>query len=202
MRPAAPTTKLGPRSPGDAVYDPFWARVNEAGITVAIHGADSGYGYNGYAEDGPNDALGLTPLRVLMNTDRPIRDFFTAIICDQLFIRFPNLRMASIENGAGYLKDLLPKLAKVHKQFGGYFAEDPVEVFREHVWINPFWEDEVDDVVEAMGPDRVLFGSDWPHAEGLVHPLDYLADVAHLDEAARDRIMRTNVMELTELRPV
>ena len=32
------------------MFDPFWARVNEAGITVAVHGADSGYGYNGYAD--------------------------------------------------------------------------------------------------------------------------------------------------------
>ena len=137
-----------------------------------------------------------------MNTDRPIRDFFTALLCDELFIRFPNLRMASIENGAGYLRDLLTKLAKTHRQFGGYFTEDPVEVFREHVWINPFWEDEVDQVVELMSAERVLFGSDWPHAEGLVLPLDYLADVAHLDETARNQIIRGNVVELTELRPV
>ena len=76
-----------------------------------------------------------------------------------------------------------------------------MEVFREHVWINPFWEDEVDEVVELMSADRVLFGSDWPHAEGLVHPLDYLADVAHLDETARDKIMRGNVVELTDAPP-
>jgi predicted TIM-barrel fold metal-dependent hydrolase len=201
MRPAAPTTKLGPRSPGDTMFDPFWARVNEAGITVAVHGAESGYGYNGYAPDGQVNALELSPLRVLMHNDRPIRDCFTALLCDQLFTRFPNVRMASIENGAGYLRDLLAKLRKTHKQFSGYFAEDPADVFRENVWVNPFWEDDVEEVVELMSADRVLFGSDWPHAEGLAQPLDYLDDVAPFDDDTRDKIMRRNVLELNTLRP-
>ena len=52
MRPAAVWTSDGPRSPGDPHFDPFWARVNEAGITVAIHAGDSGYSSNGYARDG------------------------------------------------------------------------------------------------------------------------------------------------------
>ena len=55
----------------------------------------------------------------------------------------------------------------------GYFTEDPVETFREHVWINPFWEDDLYEIVELMGADRVIFGSDWPHIEGMPQPLDY-----------------------------
>ena len=31
------------RSPADTCYDPFWARVNEAGIPVCLHIAESGY---------------------------------------------------------------------------------------------------------------------------------------------------------------
>ena len=52
MRPAAPTTADGARSPGNPVFDPFWARVNEAGITVVVHAGDSGYSSHGYARDG------------------------------------------------------------------------------------------------------------------------------------------------------
>ena len=43
MRPAAPTTVFGPLTPGDPYFDPFWARVNESGITVVVHAGDSGY---------------------------------------------------------------------------------------------------------------------------------------------------------------
>src|SRR5262245_21414721 len=52
MRPAAPTTAQGQLPPGDPVFDPFWARVNESGITVVAHAGDSGYSSQGYAKDG------------------------------------------------------------------------------------------------------------------------------------------------------
>src|SRR5690606_19518447 len=51
MRPAAAWTRDGPRSPADPVFDPFWARLNEAGVTLVIHAGDSGYSTNGYADD-------------------------------------------------------------------------------------------------------------------------------------------------------
>ncbi|MET0488708.1 MAG: amidohydrolase, partial [Acidimicrobiales bacterium] len=37
MRPAAPTTAVGQRNPFDPMFDGFWGRVNEAGITVVVH---------------------------------------------------------------------------------------------------------------------------------------------------------------------
>src|SRR5439155_4823055 len=52
MRPAAPTTRAGQAPPADPRFDPFWARVDEAGITVVVHAADSGYSSQGYAADG------------------------------------------------------------------------------------------------------------------------------------------------------
>jgi predicted TIM-barrel fold metal-dependent hydrolase len=201
MRPAAPTTKLGRRSPGDPCFDPFWARVNESGITVAVHGANSGYGLNGYGDDSPEQALGGSPLRILLTSERPIMDFFSAILCDRLFDRFPNLRLASIENGAGYLATMMKKLRKAHHQTPGFFSEDPVDTFKRHVWINPFWEDDVDEVVEIMSSDRVIFGSDWPHAEGLVEPLDYSADLQGFKPEVQQKILRDNTVGLTELTP-
>ena len=69
----------------------------------------------------------------------------------------------------------------------GYFTEDPVESFRRNVWINPFWEDDVDEVVELMGADRVIFGSDWPHIEGMPQPLDYATELKEFDDATRQQ---------------
>ena len=65
----------------------------------------------------------------------------------------------------------------------GYFSDDPVEAFRRNIWINPFWEDDVHEVVELMGADRVIFGSDWPHIEGMPRPLDYVAELKAFDDA-------------------
>ena len=59
----------------------------------------------------------------------------------------------------------------------------------------------MNEVVELMGADRVIFGSDWPHIEGMPQPLDYLQDVAHFDAATQRRILRDNTLELNTLRP-
>jgi predicted TIM-barrel fold metal-dependent hydrolase len=67
--------------------------------------------------------------------------------------------------------------------------------------MNPFWEDDVDEVVALMGDDRVIFGSDWPHIEGMPKPLDYVVEVKHFDDDAQRRIMRDNARELNSLRP-
>ena len=76
-----------------------------------------------------------------------------------------------------------------------------METFKRHVWINPFWEDDVEEVVRHMGPERVIFGSDWPHIEGLPEPGQYWNDVQPFDDAARRMILRDNTLGLNELQP-
>ena len=116
-------------------------------------------------------------------------------------VQFPNLRIASVENGAEFLPDLFRKVRSTAAKMQGYFADDPLDVFREHVWINPFWEDDVYEIVELMGADRVIFGSDWPHIEALPEPLDYLREVKDLAPDDRRRVLLDNATELSQRRP-
>ena len=200
MRPAAPHTRDGQVPVSDPRNDPFWARVNEAGITVVAHAGDSGYSSNGYAVDG--FAAGFSggcrwaPSVKAFHIERAAYDFLVTLVFDKLFERFPNVRVASVENGAEFLGDLFHKLRSTDRKMPGYFTEDPVEAFTRNVWINPFWEDDVSTVVEHMGADRVIFGSDWPHIEGMPRPLDYAVEVKQFDDATQRRIMRDNAREL------
>ena len=88
------------------------------------------------------------------------------------------------------------------RKIPGYWSEDPVETFKRNVWINPFWEDDVYEVVEHMGADRVVFGSDWPHIEGLPSPRDYLVEVKELDEDAQRLVMHDNADALNTPQPL
>jgi hypothetical protein len=195
MRPAPAWTAQGPRSPADALFDPFWARAAEAGITVVVHAGDSGYTTHGYTRDGFASGFDGN------NNYKPsVYDFLITLVYEKLFERHPNLRVASVENGSEFLPDLFRKLAQSKARMPGYYKEDPAALFRTNVWINPFWEDDVNEVVELMGADRVIFGSDWPHIEGMPQPLDYLQDVAHFDAATQRKILRENTLELNTLR--
>jgi predicted TIM-barrel fold metal-dependent hydrolase len=109
--------------------------------------------------------------------------------------------MASVENGAEFLGDLFRKLRSSASKMPGYFKEDPVDTFKRHVWINPFWEDDVGEVVTHMGVEHVIFGSDWPHIEGMPQPLDYIDELAAFDDGAKRLILRENTTALNELRP-
>ena len=205
MRPAAPTTAGGPVSPTDPMFDPFWARVNEAGVTVVVHAGDSGYSSQGYVRDERFSATfggGGRPSVRIFAIERAAYDFLITLVLDDLFGRFPNLRVASVENGSEFLPDLFRKLRSTAKKMPGLFREDPVETFRNHVWMNPFWEDDVYEVVDLMGADRVIFGSDWPHIEGMPQPLDYVKELKELSDADQQLILRDNARSLTERRPV
>ena len=43
LLPGPVITPAGGRSPSDPMFDPFWARIDEAGATVVVHGGDSWY---------------------------------------------------------------------------------------------------------------------------------------------------------------
>jgi len=201
LRPAAILTAEGTRSPSDEYFDPFWARVAEAGITTVIHAGDSGYSYQGYVGDSFSadfsGSSGYKPSVRVWGFERAAQDFLATLIFERLFERFPRLKVASVENGSDFLPDLFRKLKSVGKKSRGYFKEDPTETFRRHVWINPFWEDDLHEILSFMGPERVLFGSDWPHIEGLQAPLDYLTEVKDLDTPVQRSIMYENAKALT-----
>jgi predicted TIM-barrel fold metal-dependent hydrolase len=110
--------------------------------------------------------------------------------------------VASVENGAEFLPDIFRKFKSINRKIPGLFKEDPVETFRRHIWINPFWEDDPYEIVDLMGADRVVFGSDWPHIEGLPNPRDYALEIKELDPASQRLIMHDNAETLNQLQPV
>ena len=113
-----------------------------------------------------------------------------------VFKRHPKLKVASVENGSDWLHLLLKRLRKRMNQAPWGFSEDPLETFRRHLWLTPYCEEDFEALAAVLGVERILFGSDWPHGEGLADPLSFEKELGAFDAHARQRIMRDNVLEL------
>ena len=189
----------GFRSPFDPVYDPVWRAAADAGLVVATHAGIDGYDdlVQMWEPGAAESSLFRSPLRGIVTKGRAVSDFYAAAVCHRVFERFPTLRMASVENGASWVPDLLHRLDDAANRNPGYFPEHPRDVFGEHVWVTPFWEDDVAALVEEMRADRLLLGSDWPHAEGTRQPVDFVTEslVGLPDDTVR-RIGRDNALDL------
>jgi len=205
MVPGPIVTDGGGRSPADPVYDPFWARANEAGLTVLYHGGDSAYSryLADWGESAEMESFRQNPFRSLQSSS-PVQDLFANLLAHQLFARFPNLRLASIETGSDWVMHLFAKLTKSFGQTPNAYPEDPRETFKRHVWVSPYYEDPLDELRDLIGADHMLMGSDWPHAEGLAEPMAYIKDLKNFGFADDDAklVMRDNGMALAIRRPV
>jgi predicted TIM-barrel fold metal-dependent hydrolase len=189
----------GSRSFGFEEFDPFWQAVVDADILVSMHASDSGY--TRYQSDwtGPQEMLPfkLDPFRLMSMGKRAIEDTMTALTCHGVFTRFPDLRVASIENGGDWVAPFVAHLADVHRKMPHAFDEDPVEAFKRNVYVSPFHEDDLGALIDVMGVDHVLFGSDFPHPEGLAEPCSYVDHLpAALPEADLVKIMGGNLAHI------
>lgn len=190
-----------PPSPADAKFDRIWAKLAEAGVVVAIHAGDAGY--TKYLADWgePTKYTGLksTPLTEVLSVgiERPIFDMMAAMICHGLFDRHPKLKVATLELGAAWVPELHRRLKVAYGKTPQLFGQDPVESFRQHVWVAPFYEDNITRLRDIHGADRILLGSDWPHPEGLSSPRKWIGDFVELGEADMRKALRDNQLALT-----
>ncbi len=188
----------GYRSPFDAVYDGFWALAAESGTVVSTHAGLEGYDVVvNMWEPGQESSIFRSPLRGVVSKGRAVSDFYAAAACQLLFERFPALRMASVENGASWIPPLLHRLEAAANRAPRYFTQDPIDTLLDHLWTTPFWEDDVEAVTRDVPVERLLLGSDWPHAEGVVEPIDFVTgSLGWADADTVRRIGRTNALEL------
>lgn len=202
MRAAPVMAPSGSRSPGDPRHDPVWALLEEAGVTVAYHSGDSGYHVfaQAWGERSEMEAFRMDPFKALTSSDRPIFDTIAALVCHGVFTRFPGLRVATIESGSSWVPQLLAKLGKLWRQVPSAFpGGDPVEQVRDRVWVSPHYEDDITALRGIIGADRILFGSDFPHAEGLAEPLSYVKELDGFTPGEVRLVMHDNARGLADL---
>lgn len=191
------------RSPADPYFDPFWSRVNEARVPVCLHIAESGYNemmsVHWGEEANPASHFQSAFQWACFYGDRPIMDTIAAFTLHNLFGRFPDVNVISVENGSlfvPYLMAVLDKMKGMGRNgpwIGGYVPGRPSEIIKQRVFVSPYHEEDIVALTRSIGVSQVVFGSDWPHPEGLAEPAAFADSIAALPAADVRRIMRDNL---------
>ncbi|MGE0881137.1 MAG: amidohydrolase family protein [Acidimicrobiia bacterium] len=196
MRVAPVPTWQGRKSFALPEFDPFWERVQELGLVVGMHSGDPGYArYTGEWEgnDGEFDPFkysGSLAFVAMASEKNNLIDAMASIIGHGLATRFPKLKFMPVEFGSDWIRPFYNKLQNLWDTRQVIFDENPVEVFNRNIWIHIFHEANPKELIDMGIPvDHLMFGSDFPHPEGMMDPLAYAEIVANLTLEQQKLIM-------------
>lgn len=189
------------RSPGDPHFDRIWGRISDAGATVSYHINEA---IGGYKAD-RSTIWGEPPHPTFFTQsawqwywaygDVPAQETFSSLVYSNVFNRFPNLHIISAEHGCEWIPLFIRKLDKMRGMgrngpwVGGQLPERPSAIFKRHFRVIPFWEDDIDSVIDQVGPDVLINGSDFPHAEGLAFPTQMVEHLGSLNDEQKRQVM-------------
>jgi uncharacterized protein len=198
------------RSPGHVDFDPFWARLAEAGVPFLLHvgGAplQSAKAWMNNGRPATKDWLGggenLRTKDISLLHQGP-ETFLSMLILDGVLHRHPGLRGAAVELGAGWVPELLRRLDWVVQHWSRNDANlqglalKPSEQITQQLAFTPFVFEEVESFIEASNDELYLFSSDYPHIEGGRDPIGRFekALASHTD-ATKDRFYSGNFTRL------
>ena len=187
-------------------FDPIWNCFVDNQSPFVVHVAVNGhykavpdsFKNNGKSElelggDAPAGELGL------MTINSSAELFLSAMIFDGVFERFPELRGISMEHGAFWLPSWLKALDYTASLFKRQrkFNELPSEVAKRHLKVSPFAGEPIGWIIENIGPNMLVYASDYPHPEGTSDPIrKFEATMTECDEKTMDAFYHGNMEEL------
>ena len=201
IRVAPVPTWKGRKSFALAEFDPFWEAVQELDITVGMHSGDPGYTRYLNEWQGLGDTeMTITsasrrgassPAFLAMSSEKDsLVDALASIIGHGLATRFPGLRFMPVEFRSVWVRPFYAKIQRLWDETPVLFDENPVEIFNRAVWVHAFHEPDPKGLIDLGIPqDHLMFGSDFPHPEGMSDPLAYSEVVADLPLAQQEWIM-------------
>lgn len=182
-----PPETVANKRPGDEHFDPIWRICEDAGLPACLHvvvrfsGAAVPFSDWHATSPGPIFGFGLGATGQLIPA-------LTSMITDGLFERYPKLKVVSVEAGAGYAPYLMDRLDAKYEVFDGMLPlpRKPSEyVQRNCYFVAEPKERTIDMTLELVGEDRIMWGSDYPHIDGLAEVGEHPAQGEILSGNAR-----------------
>jgi hypothetical protein len=95
-----------------------------------------------------------------------------------------------VEFQAEWIRPFLHRIQAAYESAPVLFDEDPFEVFKRNIYVHIFHEPNPQGLLDMGLPaDRLMFGSDFPHPEGIADPLAYSDVVESLQPEDQELIM-------------
>jgi predicted TIM-barrel fold metal-dependent hydrolase len=208
IRPAPVFGFGGPRSFALPEFDPFWEAVQEKDVVVGLHNTVNrrysvdlaeldGSGEAGGYFDRPYGATG--PFRALATPRSQSSDLIASMIGHGMLTRFPRLKVVIVEHFNEWTRPMLNQFADAYERSPVLFDEEPLEVLRRNVWIHVFRDPNPVELIGLLGVANSMFGSDFPHPEGLRDPLAFSDDISALPLEDRRAVMGGNLARLMQV---
>ncbi len=205
-----PHRVCGDKSPGHIAFDRFWATLADAGIPFVLHVGgsplqlDKAWMNNGRApvKDWMGGGENLRTKDVAVLHQGP-ETFLSMMLIDGVFERFPKLRGACVELGAGWVPSLLSRLDWVVQIWRktdanlSKFTRAPSEQLTQQMAFTPFVFEPVGALIDESNPDLYLFSSDYPHTEGGRNPISrFEGALGDRSEEIRNRFYSENFLRI------
>ena len=159
------------RSFGHPEFDPVWAAAQDHDLAIGIHLVSHRH-YTGSAfYHDPKPGLMYFTMSIIQDP----RQALTTMVVDGVFERFPRLRAGTIEAMVGWVGEWLERIDYRYKYMGhtSQMKRPVYEYFARNIWISGDPEEKMFKyIVDFAGDDKFFIGSDYPHAEGFVHPVE------------------------------
>ena len=188
---------------GHPDFDPFWAECQEAALPVGLHVVaredrplaawwrgqqrELGYGRSGFMFHFAFLTL-------------PVVAAFTSLLQGGTLERFPRLKVAILESGAGWIAHWLQRLDGKHRLVQAFtpLRMKPSEYFQRQCWISAEPDEATIPVMaELVGEDRVVWASDYPHVDASLGVVATLEErIRSLPEGAQRKILGDNAAQL------
>jgi predicted TIM-barrel fold metal-dependent hydrolase len=205
LRVAPVPTWKGLRSFALPEFDPFWTRVEELGILVGMHAGDPGYTrfineWEGVNREASFGSIGTPAFIALMSEKDALIDSMASIIGHGLATRFPGLKFLPVEFSSAWIRPFVKKLQRTYEASPVLFDEDPFETFRRSIYVHAFHEPDPKGLLDlGLAADHLMFGSDFPHPEGMADPLAYSEVVEGLAPDDQELIMGGTLRRLMQI---
>jgi len=194
------------RRPSHPDFDPLWRLLVEADLPVCVHlivRFDRVVNLSGTRWWDPEKERGNTVFSFALGGTMQLIPAVAALVCDGLFDRFPALKVAIVESGAGYVRYLMDRMDEKYARFGNInpLKRWPSDYVRDNFWfvMDPS-EGSIDAQCDLVGEDRFLWGSDYPHVDSHANAVQEVrAALAPMSDHRRNLVLGGNARRLFAL---